>query len=71
LGNPAASEESAAVLEAAIHRVTRALVNAADEVVVELVAERQAMREELQGLRRGEDAVPSRAPRREGRERKP
>jgi hypothetical protein len=38
------------VLEAAIERVTRALVTAADEVIQELVAERRAMREELDTL---------------------
>jgi hypothetical protein len=54
LGNRAAPEEWAAVLEAAIQRVTRAVVSADDEVLVELVAERRAMREELEELRRGE-----------------
>jgi hypothetical protein len=42
------------VLEAAIERVTRALLSAPDEVIPELVAERRAMREELEGLRRDE-----------------
>jgi hypothetical protein len=46
------------VLEAAIERVTRALVSAADEVIPGLVAERRSMREELEGLRRGENVVP-------------
>jgi hypothetical protein len=50
-------EGRAAVLEAAIERVTRALVTAADAVIPELVAERRAMREELEGLRLGENVV--------------
>jgi hypothetical protein len=37
---------------AVIARVTRALVTTADDVIPELVAERRAMREELQSLRR-------------------
>jgi hypothetical protein len=53
-----------AALEAAIDRLTRALVTAADEVIPELVEERRAMPEELEGLRRGENVVPFRAPRR-------
>jgi hypothetical protein len=53
------------MLEAAIERVTRALGTAADEVLPELVAERRAMREELEGLRRGENVVPLRPRRRE------
>jgi hypothetical protein len=53
-------EGRAAALEAAIERVTRALVTATDEVIPELVAERRAMREELEGLRRGENVVPLR-----------
>jgi hypothetical protein len=54
-------EERAGVLEAAIDRVTRALVTAADEVIPDLVAERRAMRQELQGLRLGENVVPFRS----------
>jgi hypothetical protein len=46
------------VLEAAIQRVTRALVTAADEMLPELIAERRVMREELEGLRREENVVP-------------
>jgi hypothetical protein len=52
--------ERAAVLEAAIERVTRALLTAADEVIPELVSERRAMREELEELRRSENVVPLR-----------
>jgi hypothetical protein len=52
------------VLEAAIGRVTRALVMADDEAIPELVAERRAMRAELDALRRSENVVPFRAPRR-------
>jgi len=40
-----------AALEAAIDRMTRALVTATDEEIAELVAERRAMREELRALR--------------------
>jgi hypothetical protein len=50
------------LLEAAIDRVTRALVSAADDLIPELVAERRAMREELHQLRRGKNVVPFRAP---------
>jgi hypothetical protein len=53
-------EERAAVLEAAIERVTRALGSAADGVIPELVAERRAMREELEELRRGRHVLPFR-----------
>jgi hypothetical protein len=53
LGNRPAPEEWAAVLDAAIRRVTRAIVSADDEVLLELVAERRAMREELAGIGRG------------------
>jgi hypothetical protein len=53
------------VLEAAIERVTRTLVSAPDEAIRELVAERRAMREELDGLRWGENVVSFPAPRRE------
>jgi hypothetical protein len=55
LGN---REDRAAVLEAAIDRVTRALASAADEVIAELVAERRAMREELEALGSGQNVVP-------------
>jgi hypothetical protein len=48
----------AAVLRAAIERVTRALITASDEVVPELAAERRAMREEIEELRRGANVVP-------------
>ena len=58
-------EWRAAVLEAAIERVTRTLVSAPDEAIRELVAERRAMREELDGLRWGENVVSFPAPRRE------
>jgi hypothetical protein len=58
-------EGRAAALEAAIERVTRGLMTADDEVIPELVAERRAMRGELDGLRRGENVVPFPAPRRE------
>ena len=50
-------EGRAAVLEAAIERVTRSLVGALDEVIPELVAERRAMREELDAMRRQEAVV--------------
>jgi hypothetical protein len=53
-------EGRAAVLEAAIERVTRALANATDEVIPELVAERRAMREELEELRRNRHVLPFR-----------
>jgi hypothetical protein len=46
------------VLEAAIERVTRVLVSAADESIPELVGERRAMRKELEALRRGQNVVP-------------
>jgi hypothetical protein len=59
-----------AVVEAAIERVTQALVTAADEAIPELVAERRAMREELEWLRHGENVVPFRAVRRERQARK-
>jgi hypothetical protein len=57
-------EGRAAVLEAAIEGVTRALGTADDGVIPELVAERRAMREELERLRRDENVVPFRGPRR-------
>jgi uncharacterized protein YeeX (DUF496 family) len=45
-------------LEAAIARLTRAIVSAVDDVVAaELVAERRAMREELRALREREAGV--------------
>jgi hypothetical protein len=59
------------VLEAAIERVTRALVGTPDEVIPELVSERRAMREELETLRRGENVVPFYLQWREGPGRKP
>ncbi len=53
-------EGRAAVLETAIDRVTRALVTAADEVIPGLVAERRAMRNELDALQRCLSVVPFR-----------
>jgi hypothetical protein len=40
-----------AILEAAIDRLTRALVSVDDDVIPELVAERRGLREELHALR--------------------
>jgi hypothetical protein len=60
------AQASGTVSPQAIDRVTRALGSAADEVLPELVAEPRAMREELEGLRRGENVLPFRAPKREG-----
>jgi hypothetical protein len=54
------------VLEAAIERVTRALVSAADELIPELVAERRALREELEALRWGDTVVSLRPTNRHG-----
>ncbi len=48
------------MLEAAIDRMTRALASAADEVIPELVAERRAMREELEELRPNRRFLPFR-----------
>jgi hypothetical protein len=64
-------EGRGAALEAAIERVTGALETAPDEVIPELVAERRAMREELEMLRRGENVVLFRAPPGEHRRRRP
>ena len=58
-------------MEAAIERVTRALATAADDLIPELVAERRAMREELEGLRRGENVAPFRSPKRDHRAQNP
>jgi hypothetical protein len=44
-------------LEAAIDRVTRALLTAGDDVIPELVAERRAMREELAAMREEDASV--------------
>jgi hypothetical protein len=68
LGN---REDRAAVLEAAIDRVTRALVTAADDVIPELVAERRAMREGLEQLQRDEKVIPLRPPKWAGHRREP
>ena len=54
-------------MEAAIARVTRALGTADDETIGELVAERKAMRAELEALRRPANVVPISDARREGR----
>ena len=43
--------DAAAVLEAAIDRLTRALATASDDVIGDLVAERREMRRELAELR--------------------
>lgn len=46
------ARDGGALLEQAIERLTRALLVAPDDVVVDLVAERRAMRRELEALRR-------------------
>jgi hypothetical protein len=46
-----------ATLEAAIARLTGALVTAADDVIRELVSERAAMRAELRALHEASDGV--------------
>jgi hypothetical protein len=48
---PDGSRRTILELEAAIERVTRAMLTASDDVVGELVAERRAMRAELDALR--------------------
>jgi len=49
--------ERAAVLEAAIGRLTRALATASDDVIPDLVSERAAMRAELRALNEGAAGV--------------
>jgi hypothetical protein len=48
---PSPEHDRAAMLEAAIDRVTRALATAEDDAIVELVSERRALRAELRELR--------------------
>ncbi len=47
---PSTSADRAELLEAAIARLTRALVTASDDTIADLVAERRAMRAELEQL---------------------
>jgi hypothetical protein len=53
-GSDAYSMRIVAILEAAITRITRAMLSAPDEAILELVAERRAMRSELESLQRAE-----------------
>ena len=53
-GSDAYSMRIVAILEEAITRITVAMLNAPDEAILELVAERRAMRAELEALKRAE-----------------
>lgn len=65
--SPPLATDRGAELEAAIARITRALGTADDETIAELVAERKAMRAELESMRRPANVVPISDARREGR----
>ena len=48
---PPSPEQAEALIEAAIARITAALLSASDDMIPDLVAERRALREELRALR--------------------